>query len=483
MFGKTTMSSSGTSSIVLNTSLLHSCRCHTSINYKKDTCIPRRASCRSTKPAYDRPHAEGDAAGRQERHAEGRCARPLAAPRARADDRAAGRGHRADEGVHQPAGARPHRPVALVDRPHLRRAGRAPEPHLRARARPRARPQARARAGGHGLLDREPPALLARRGALPGDRVGGRARRGRRRRAQLAPGRDGVRLRARGDARDPGRRGDARARAGRRAHLPAFEAAHVAQRLGHQGAARALGLRPEPVSQESRSSTSRAEAEHRAHDARTPSPSPCTPALRTRDRSPLADSLARREGRRPRPRRASAPAAPQRRSNSAPEPRFSPCRASARPTTPPRRSGRRRSRPSRACHWLAPRSPRSAGFRSSPPRSVARSRRPSRSGSRRPPAPPSPTRSSGRSRPPRLWTCSISAPTPRSSRRSAAPARPASRASRLRSACPATAGSASTPSSPSSRRACRSARPRSGATPSPGSSQVPSSRASWSVLR
>ena len=45
--------------------------------------------------------------------------------------------HRADQGLHQPARARPDAAVALVDRANLRRARRPPEPRLRARPRPR----------------------------------------------------------------------------------------------------------------------------------------------------------------------------------------------------------------------------------------------------------------------------------------------------------------------------------------------------------
>ena len=152
-------------------------------------------------------------------------------------------------------------------------------------------------------------------------------------------------------------------------------------------------------------------------------------------------------------RRASGRTALPQRSRSAPEPPFSRSRASARPTTPRRRSGRPPSRRSRACRWPGRRSWQSAGRRASPPRSAARSRRASRSGSPRPPMrclhlSASPARAGRHDR----WTCSTSAPTPRSPPRSGPPARPESRDSPLPSAFRATAGSASTPSSPSSRR-------------------------------
>src|SRR5688572_21627246 len=161
MFGKTTMSSRGTSSIVLKPSLLVL------------DCIPvSTTESVVVFPAGDPvapglnlrmivAHAESDAPRSPKRHAEGRRPSALAPPRAGADDRAARGGERADEGLHQPAGAGSHGPVAFLDRTDVRHAPRPSLPHLPARAPAGPRPASRAPKGRHVLRDREPPALLA----------------------------------------------------------------------------------------------------------------------------------------------------------------------------------------------------------------------------------------------------------------------------------------------------------------------------------
>ena len=196
------------------------------------------------------------------------------------------------------------------------------------------------------------------------------------------------------------------------------------------------------------------------------------------------DSLARREGRRPRPGARAHPRHRLRRWNSAPEPPFSPCRASARPTTPRRRSGRQAfstfarvplARPEiAAVGWV----PLVAAAQRGEVEQTEQIRIEAPAGTpftyplvRQEPAATS------------LDVLDLgSDPSLVEALRTARDDRSAP-ALGSRSVCPATAASASTPSSPSSRRACRSARPLSAAAPSRGSSQVPSSRASWSAPR